>query len=347
VEGDLEQAATNGEIIDAARAVLSQELWDFIEGAAETETTAARNRAGLDRLALRPRVAIDVSQIDASGTLAGQRLRIPVVLAPLGAIELLTPAGGLASAQAGERFGVPAMISSVTEPSFEEIAGASAGAKIAQLYIRGDAQWSDALIDRVVSAGYVAVAVTVDSAYYGRRERQLRSRWVPASFTREGEPGREWQAHVTWDWLARMRDRSGLPFIVKGIQTAQDAERAAALGIEVIYVSNHGGRQLDHAEAAIETLREVVDAVGARAEIVVDGGFERGTDVLKAVALGASAVGLGRLQAYALAAGGAGALVRMLEILEQEIETAMGLLGVTRLDQLDPSYVKRAGHGGD
>ena len=137
-----------------------------------------------------------------------------------------------------------------------------------------------------------------------------------------------WQPRLTWEWLDRIRDRAGLPLIVKGIQTAEDAELALEHGVEVIYVSNHGGRELDQAEAAIETLREVVDVVGDRAEIVVDGGFMRGTDVLKAIALGARAVGLGRLQALALAAGGAAALVRALELLEDEIRTSMGLLGV-------------------
>ena len=138
-----------------------------------------------------------------------------------------------------------------------------------------------------------------------------------------------------------MRERTVLPFALKGIQTARDAELALEHGIEVIWVSNHGGRQLDHGEATIEVLREVVDAVGDRAEIVVDGGFMRGTDVLKAVALGADAVALGRLQALALAAGGAPMLVRALELLEAEIRTSMGLLGVTRLDELDASFVSR------
>lgn len=342
MEHDIADAATTGEIIDAAREVLAEDVWDYIEGAAETETTARRNRAALDRLALRPRVLRDVAAVDTATELAGLPLRIPLLLAPLGAMQAFTPAGGLASAQAAERFGIPVMVSCVTEPGFAEIAANSAAVKIAQIYVRGDQRWSDEIVDRVVAAGYAGIALTVDVAYYGRRERQLRGSWRPPGFTGEHEPGREWQARVDWDWMARMRDRGGLPFVIKGIQTAVDAERAVDLGVEVIYVSNHGGRQLDHAEAAIETLTEVVEAVAGRAQIVVDGGVERGTDVLKAIALGADAVGLGRLQAYALAAGGASALVRLLEILEEEIRIAMGLLGVTRIAQLDRGYVKRA-----
>ena len=139
-----------------------------------------------------------------------------------------------------------------------------------------------------------------------------------------------------------MHEHSGLPMVVKGIQTAADAEIAVERGFEVVYVSNHGGRELDHGEATIEILREVVDAVAGRAAVVVDGGFMRGTDVLKAIALGAQAVGIGRLQALALAAGGEEALVRTLELLEEEIIVAMGLLGVVSLAELDHSYVTRA-----
>jgi glycolate oxidase len=341
VEDGAAQAATTSEIIAAARAALATDVWDYIEGAAESETTARRNRDALDRLALRPRVLRDVSAPDTSCTLAGQAMRIPLLLAPLGAMQVFTPAGGLAAARAAERFGIPVIVSSVTEPGLSEIAAQSGATKVAQIYVRGDERWTDELVDTIVAAGYAGVALTVDVAYYGRRERQLRAGWRPPGHTAVGEPGREWQARMDWDWMARMRDRAGLPFFVKGIQTAEDAERAAELGVEVIYVSNHGGRQLDHAEATIETLREVVEAVGGRSQIVVDGGIERGTDVLKAIALGADAVGLGRLQAYALAAGGADCLVRLLEILEDELRVAMGLLGVTRVAQLDQSYVKR------
>ena len=339
MEREITQAATTAEIVDAARAALSQEIWDYIEGAAETETTARRNRAAFDRLALRPRVLRNVAAVDTTTELAGLPMRIPLLLAPLGSTQAFAPDGALASAQAAERFGIPVMVSSVTEPSFTEVAARSTAAKIAQIYIRGDEHWSDELVDLVVRSGYDAIAVTVDMPYYGRRERQLRGVWRPPSYTGE----LEWQARLDWEWMARMRDRGGLPFVLKGIQTAEDAERAAELGVEVIYVSNHGGRQLDHAEAALETLPEVIEAVAGRSQVVIDGGIAHGTDALKAIALGADAVGIGRLQAYALAAGGTDALVRMLEILEEEIRVSMGLLGVTRLDQLDPSYVKRAG----
>ena len=338
----LAAATTTYEIIDAARANLDQDIWDYISGAAESETTARRNRLAIDSLALRPRVLRDVASIDTSSTLLGHPLRIPVVLAPVGALETITPDGGIASARAAERFGVLPIISSVTEPSFAAVGAATPGPKVSQLYIRGDAAWADELIGRVLDAGFAAIALTVDAAHYGRRERQLRSGWRPPSQRPGAEPGIAWQARLTWEWLERMHDRAGVPMIVKGIQTARDAEIAAERGIEVIYVSNHGGRDLDHAEATIATLPEIVDAVAGRAEIVVDGGFMRGTDVLKAIALGANAVGLGRLQAYALAAGGEAALLRVLELLEEEIRTTMGLLGVVALGELDASFVRES-----
>ena len=338
---ELAAAPTTHAIIDAARAKLEQGAWDYIAGAAESEATMRRNRLGLDSLALRPRVLRDVSKVDQGGTLLGHPLRIPVVLCPIGALEIFTPDGGVAAARAAEQFGVVAMISTVTQPSLAEVAAATAAPKVAQLYIRGDPAWVDAWLDGVVAAGYVAIAVTVDAAYYGRRDRQLRSGWLPPGH-RGGALDRSWQPRLTWEWLVRMRDRAGLPFIVKGIQTAEDAEIAVEHGFEVIHVSNHGGREMDHAEATIETLREVVDAVAGRAQIIVDGGFMRGTDVLKAVALGADAVGIGRLQALALAAGGAPALLRVLELLEEEILSVMGNIGAARMSDLDASFVRRS-----
>jgi len=283
----------------------------------------------------------DVSSIDARGSLLGHPLRIPVVLAPLGSIELVTPDGGLAAARAAERFGLMVFVSSAAAPSFAAVAGAGCAARSAQLYIRGDAEWVDAQIEAIAAAGYSSITLTVDLAYYGRRERQLQTGWLPPVHR---DPGFDmsWQSRLTWEVVERMRERTGLPFVLKGIQTAQDAELAVERGIDVIWVSNHGGRVLDHAEATIETLREVVEAVAGRAEIVVDGGFLRGGDVCKAIALGANAVGLGRLHALALAAGGAATLIEALELLELEIRTTMGLIGVSRLDELDASFVVRS-----
>jgi glycolate oxidase len=335
-------ASTIHQIIDAAAANLDDDVWDYIAGGAESETTVRRNRLGIDSLVLRPRVLRDVANIDPSTTLLGARLRIPVLLAPIGGLEVITADAALASARAGERFGVPVMVSSISEPGLEAVGAASAGTKIAQIYVRGDEDWAQQLIARVSVSGYEAIGLTVDSAHYGRRERQLRGDWRPPTHRFGGEPAISWQARLTWDWLDRMREQAALPLVLKGVQSAADAELAVEHGVEVVHVSNHGGRQLDHGAAAIDTLREVVDAVAGAAAVIVDGGFMRGTDILKAIALGADAVAIGRLQCYALAAGGEAALVRLLELLEEEITVTMALLGVTRLDQLDTSFVAAA-----
>lgn len=336
-----DQYVTTHEILLAARRSVTQPIWNYITGAAETESTMRRNRLALDSLAFRPRILRDVSSIDASTTFLGHTLRIPALIAPVGSLQTITPEGGVAVARAAERFGTINFVSTVTQPSLEEIAASTSHPKFFQIYIRGDDAWVDDLIDRAKRSGYAALALTVDSAYYGRRERQLISRWLPPS--KRVESGREWQAAMTWEKMAAMKERGGgLPFMLKGIQTAEDAVMALEHGIDVIYVSNHGGRQLDHGQGTMDILPEVVEAVAGRAPVVVDGGFMRGTDVLKAIALGASAVGLGRFHAWALAAGGAAGLVRALEILEAEIKNAMGLIGITRLDQLSPDFVTEA-----
>jgi isopentenyl diphosphate isomerase/L-lactate dehydrogenase-like FMN-dependent dehydrogenase len=327
---------TNQEIILAARGNLDQNAWDYLTGGAESETTMRRNRFGLDSLAFRPRILVDVSHIDTSTTFLGHKLRIPVMLAPIGSLQTLTPEGGVAVASAAEEFGTIQFVSSVTQPSLEEIAAASASPKIFQLYVAGDLKWVESLLTRVKKAGYKALCLTVDTAHYGRRERQMMDRWLPPS---RRQTGYEYRAGLTWEIMDAIKEMAGLPFILKGVATAEDAAVAVKHGVSAVYVSNHGGRQLDHGRAAIEMLPEIVDAVGGKAEIVLDGGITRGSDVVKAIALGAKAVGIGKLQGWGLGAAGQSGLVRVLELLESEITVTMGLLGVTRIDQLKPEYV--------
>src|SRR5438874_4212444 len=327
---------TNQEIIMAARRNLTQNVWHYLTGGAESETTMYRNRFGLDSLAFRPRVLIDVSKIDASTTFLGHELSIPVMLAPIGSLQSITPEGGVAVARAAGEFGTVNFVSSVTQPSLEEIAAASRNPKIFQLYMQGDLKWVETLLIRVKRTGYSALCLTVDTAHYGHRERQMMDRWLPPS--RRGS-GYEHRAALTWEIMDAIREIAGLPFILKGVATAEDAVTAVEHGVDAIYISNHGGRQLDHGRATIEMLPEIVEAIGGRAEIVLDGGIVRGSDVVKAVALGANAVAIGKLQGWGLGAAGEAGLVRVLEILESEIITTMGLLGVSRSDQLKPAYL--------
>jgi isopentenyl diphosphate isomerase/L-lactate dehydrogenase-like FMN-dependent dehydrogenase len=195
-------------------------------------------------------------------------------------------------------------------------------------------------LGRVKRAGFNALCLTVDLAFYGHRERQMMNNWLPPS--NPNDPSRIYQMSMTWDTVDAIREIWDLPFILKGVATPEDAGLAVEHGVDLIYVSNHGGRALDHAMATIDMLEEVVAAVGGKRDVLVDGGIVRGSDVIKALCLGAKAVGIGKLQGWALAAGGEMGLVRALEMLEAEIKGTMALLGVTDLGQLGPEYVRKA-----
>jgi isopentenyl diphosphate isomerase/L-lactate dehydrogenase-like FMN-dependent dehydrogenase len=331
---------SNQEIIQAAHRNLPQDVWDYLSGGAESETTMRRNRMGFDTLALRPRVLVDVSKVDTSTTFLGQKLRIPVMMAPIGSLQTITPEGGAAVAKAAAEFGTMNFLSSVTQPTLEEVAASTNHPKIFQLYIRGKLDWCAEIVGRVKKAGYIALCLTVDTAHYSRRERPLLNRWQPPS--RHREAGRIYQAMLTWEMAKEIKKIAGMPLIVKGIATAADAKLAVEHGVDVIYISNHGGRQLDHGLGTIDTLPEIADAVNGKTPIVLDGGITRGTDVVKALALGASAVTIGKLQGWGLGAGGQAGLVKVLELLEEEITIDMALLGVTSVKQLNREYVCKA-----
>ncbi len=196
--------------------------------------------------------------------------------------------------------------------------------------------------DGAKAAGYRAICVTVDRAYYSRRERDIINRYLQRADS--GDPRH--QASLTWEDVAWIKQHTKLPLILKGIATAEDAKLAVKYGADVGYISNHGGRQLDHGQGSIEVLPEIVAAVNGRAEVYFDGGLTRGTDVVKAIALGARAVGVGKLQGWALAAGGERGVTRMFELLGKEIHATLGLMGVKSLKELNPSWVKPSLHTG-
>ena len=329
------------EFIRKARTNLNQNIWDYLIGGTETETSVRRNRLALDSIALRPRVLVDVSEIDCSWDFFGKRIRLPIALAPVGSLESFEPGGGATAAAGAGAFGVPVFASSVTQPALEAIAQAGAGPKVFQLYVRGDEDFIDDHARRAADAGYDAFCVTVDTALYSRRERDLSKRfrksWRPVDLSPQ-----RYQAALTWGHIERFKAQHRLPLILKGIATVEDAQRAVSLGVDAVYVSNHGGRQLDHCRGSAEVLPEIVSAVAGRAKVFVDGGFSRGTDIIKGIALGADLVLVGRLYCYAMAAAGAGGLVRMLEILENEVHQSLGLLGVTAFAQVDRAHVHPA-----
>jgi glycolate oxidase len=327
------------EFIKVARHNLNRNAWDYVIGASETETTVARNRMALDSIAFRPRVLCDVSEIDCSVSLFGRKLRLPVLLAPVGSLELFDPGGGATVAEAATEFGNGMMISCVSHPGLEATAKASGdGFKIFQLYVLGDADWVDDQFRQAIDAGYDAFCITVDTDRYSRRERDIAKRHQRRGVVVR-DNARVFQAQYNWRDLERCKAKFDIPLILKGIATVEDARRAVELGVECVYVSNHGGRQLDHGLGAIDVLPEIVEAVGGRARIIVDGGISRGTDVVKAMILGADAVAVGRLYVYGLAAAGGPGVVRLLELLEHEITICLALLGVTNFAALDKSYI--------
>ena len=318
------------EFVKAARMKLSPTLWDYVVGAAETETTLKRNRYAIDSVAFRPRVLNDISGdrmlrhgdgqegAVAGDAGAGRRARAPRSRGRGGGRPRRDALRHPADAELGQR--VRASKARRKRPN---------GRKFFQLYRRGPDSVTDEIVDRAVDAGYEAFCYTIDSAFYGRRERDIARRVSNRSIIDDGGDNR--QQSLSWSEVKRFKDKHGgkLPLILKGIQTGEDAAIACDHGVDGIYITNHGGRQLDHVRGTLDILPEVVEAVRGRAQIIIDGGFYRGTDIVKAIALGANTVAIGRLYLYGLAAAGGDGVARVLEILESEIRTCLGLIGVT------------------
>jgi isopentenyl diphosphate isomerase/L-lactate dehydrogenase-like FMN-dependent dehydrogenase len=329
------------EIVKAAKIRLNPNIWDYLIGATETETTMRRNRMALDSIAFRPRVLRDVSKIDPSSEIFGRKIRLPVMLAPVGSLESFEPGGGITVAKGAGAGNVPMLISSVTTLRLEDIVKGGNAPKIYQLYVRGDDNWVVDRVKQAMDAGYDAFCITVDTNVYSRRERDIAKRFVKS--WRTAAVGQDHQAAFSWAHFAPLREKfPDVKFVLKGIGTGEDAEIACQHGVWGVYCSNHGGRQLDHGRGSAAVLPEVIDAVAKRAKIIVDGSFSRGSDVVKAICMGADWVGMGRLYCYGLAAAGAAGIERVIELLEEEMKEVMGLLGVSSLKQLDKSYISAA-----
>ncbi|MBI2217642.1 MAG: alpha-hydroxy-acid oxidizing protein [Candidatus Rokubacteria bacterium] len=330
----------------AAREQLPREVWNFGDGGAETETTLRRNRRGLGRLAIRQHVLADVREIDLSTTLLGTRLEWPVAIAPMGGLVLFHPEGDVEMARGAALAGTLQFLSGAAGWPVEDVAAANPGPnKMFQLYHHGDRGWVADLLARVEASGYGSVVLTADVALYGRRERDIAADWNPrdamsiAPAPRGPDPS--YQARLTWDDVDWLRKTTKLPIGLKGIMTVRDARRAVEHGVRLVWVSNHGGRQLDSTQASIDALPPIVDAVGGAADIVVDGGFCRGTDILKGLARGATVVAVGRTVLWGLAAAGAPGVARALNLLREELWTAMGLSGQTSVTKLPRDLIFR------
>lgn len=320
--------------------------WDYINGGSDDEVTLRASRAALERIRLRPRVLVDVSSIDVRTNVLGMPISMPIMVAPMAMHCLAHPEGECATAQAAGKANTLMVASTTATRTLEEIAQAASGPLWFQLYVYPSLQFAERLVRRAESAGYQAIVLTVDLPTLGNREKDRRNNvtippppFTEANFVDVDKTGQEWVS-LTWESLYWLRSITTLPILLKGILTAEDALQAIEHGMDGIIVSNHGGRQLDTALASIEALPEIVEAVAGRCEVYFDGGIRRGTDILKALALGARAVLVGRPVLWGLAFNGAEGAYHVLDILRKELELAMALSGRPTLNSIDRTLVK-------
>jgi len=333
-----------------ARTRMDPGAWDYYAGGAGDERSLADNRLAWDRLRLRPRVLVDVAQRDLSTTAFGVRLDHPIIVAPMAAHDLAHPDAERATARGAAAAGALLTLSTISSVSLEEVAAVEPAApRWFQLYPPVDRADTESLVLRAVNAGFSALAVTVDLPLPGNRERDDRHRFVlhmgahlPADQPTD-ETGIVVLPTFDWDELAWLRSICSIPLVAKGILRADDASRAVDVGCDGIWVSNHGGRQLDTAVAGIDALPEVAGAVGDRALLVVDGGVRRGIDILKGLALGADLVAVGRPILWGLAVDGADGVRRIIEIARDELSLVMALAGCRSIGEITPDLIAESG----
>ena len=348
---------------EVARQKLPKEVYDFIAGGAEDEVSLGRNRNAWSEIQLLPRVLVDVSNVDTSTTVLGQKVSAPILLAPVAFHRAAHPEGEAATARAAAAADTIMILSTMATTTIEDVAAASAGGpKWFQLYLYPEREITKRLVERAEKSGYTALCLTVDVPYLGRRERDLHNRLefppgiLPVNFVGEVDVA-EYQAQgqgsalaaqvaslisrvITWDHVDWLRSITSLPVLIKGVLAAEDAKIALDHGVAGIVVSNHGARQLDGVPAPIDVLAEVVEAVGGRVPLLVDGGVRRGTDVVKAVALGATAGLIGRPYIWGLAAEGEAGVRGVLAMLRAEFELAMALCGCRSVGEIRRDHVR-------
>ena len=337
-----------------ARGRLQEAYADYYAGGAGDEQTLAENAAAWRKLWIRPRVMVDVSTVDTTCTLLGQRLALPLLLAPVAAARLLHPEGELAAARAAGGAGTVYCLSTRATTDLAQVAACATGPLWFQLYADRDRARCERILARVAEHGFKALLLTVDFPVSARRERELRHDDVPLppgvalashlgeQLTGDTKPVGGWNASLTWDDIAWIRDACGLPVVVKGVLTAQDAQLALQAGAEGIVVSNHGGRQLDGAIPTAVALPEVAAAVAGRAPVLVDGGIRDGADVLRALALGADAVLIGRPYVWGLDAAGETGVRRVIDAFAQDLSRVLALTGCPALADVSPDHLRAA-----
>ncbi|WP_016953564.1 alpha-hydroxy acid oxidase [Anabaena sp. PCC 7108] len=345
-----------------AKSHLSQMTFDYYSSGAWDEITLKDNRTAFTRIKLRPKMLVDVSKINLTTKVLDEPLQLPLFIAPMAFQCLAHPDGEIATASAAASAGVGMVLSTLSTKSLEEVAKVANTLKWFQLYIHKDRGLTRALVERAYTAGYKALCLTVDAPVLGKRERDQRNEFTlppglhPANLTKisgldipheQGESGlltyfaEQINPALTWKDLEWLQSLSPLPLVLKGILRGDDAVRAVEYGAQAIVVSNHGGRQLDGAIASLDALPEIIAAVDGKAEVLLDGGIRRGTDILKALALGAKAILIGRPVLWGLAVSGQEGVSDMISLLKDELTSAMALSGCASLQDIDSTLVIR------
>ena len=339
-----------------AKETMPKALFDrlFGELGAPDWTSNTANVLAMESVKLRPRVLVDVSRRDLSTEVLGQRISLPVMLAPTGTHQRAHPAGELASARAAAAAGTIMGLSTASSYSIEEVAQAAENPLWFQLYFFQNRELTEILVRRAENAGYAAIMLTVDNLGANSREREHRYAYIleserilknfqgielPDLPTRENF-AESFESALNWRDLEWLRSLTSMPLVIKGVQTAEDARLCAENGVEALVVSNHGGHAMQGTDGAINMLPAIADAVGDRLEVYLDGGVRQGADVLKALALGARATFIGRPIFWGLSVAGEEGVRHCLEILRQELSVAMGLCGVTDARRVDPSVAR-------
>jgi isopentenyl diphosphate isomerase/L-lactate dehydrogenase-like FMN-dependent dehydrogenase len=341
------------EFEDLAKERLPKEEYDYIAGGATDEISVDRNRRAYTSWALRPRVLRDVSILDLSTTVLGTKVNLPVLIAPCGGHQRAHPDGELATYRAAAACGTILAVSANSNTSFEDLAKAADGHLWVQMYPFRNKEMTQDWLRRAKESGYKAVVVTLDSQWPPKRERNIRNNYrrtrgvnypaVSADAPRPaGRAGEGSDPAATWKDLEWIKKAAALPVVAKGVMIAEDVELCAEVGADGVIVSNHGGRHLDNTLATVEVLSEAVAAAKGKMEVYLDGGIRRGADVVKALALGAKAVFIGRPLFWGLAVGGEQGVIRVLDILREEIEITMAKCGRPTIADIDASVVVKA-----
>lgn len=350
-----------------APSYLSRMAWDYYRGGSGDELTLKSNRQAYQKYLLRPRILVDVSQRDLSVSILGQSLSLPILVAPMGFQGLAHPDGEIATAKAAATLGSLMILSTFSTQSLESVSAQKQNTpQWFQLYIHRDRGLTRALVERAEAAGYSGLCLTVDAPILGKRERDARNQFTLPPHLQlanlvtlthlnipevEGGSGlftyfsEQIDPSLTWKDVEWLQSITRLPILVKGILRPDDALKALEHGVKGVIVSNHGGRQLDGAISSLEALPEIVEAVNNEIEVLIDGGIRRGTDILKALALGAKAVLIGRPVLWGLAVAGEAGVYHVLDLLRSELEVAMTLSGCPSLDRIDRSLIRESTQG--